>query len=146
MVAHVQVQTLFVLLGALMVLQRKQTTEAQELVAELGGPKITTVADELWFNESVAVMVITPVVIAALLALYETAAPAWQHWRTCVAMNPAFPPSMADFFLRGRIACVVCTHRPTMRHQAGLERIFACLSVADVVSQVGPRRCLAMCV
>lgn len=48
------------------------------------------------------VMVMLPVLIALLLAAVDTAAPGYHHWRECVAMNPAFPPSVADFFFRGQ--------------------------------------------
>lgn len=65
---------------------------------------IPSAADEQWFNEAVAVMVITPIAIAIMLAVYEAVVPAYTYWRSCVAMNPAFPPSAVDFFLRGQCA------------------------------------------
>ena len=73
------------------------------MIEELKGSSPTgNVADEEWYNLSVAVMVCLPLAIALLLAAVATVSPAWNHWRECVADNPAFPPSIADFFLRGQ--------------------------------------------
>lgn len=85
-----------------MVLQRSQTEDAQDVIRELDGPPAQSAADEKWFNEAVAIMVITPIALAILLALCESLVPAYDHWRSCVAINPAFPPSAMDFFLRGQ--------------------------------------------
>ena len=43
-----------------------------------------------------------PILIAVVLGAFSTIYPAWEHWRECVAVNPAFPPSAFDFFLRGQ--------------------------------------------
>lgn len=48
-----QVQTLFVLLAALLVLMRSQIVEATELIDKLHGPPMeNSSADEQWFNQA----------------------------------------------------------------------------------------------
>ena len=52
--------------------------------------------------EAIAVMVILPMILAVILAFGSTWAPAFAHWRECVARNPTFPPSAWDFFVLGQ--------------------------------------------
>ena len=53
-----------------------------------------------------------PSLLVLVLALGATLVPAYKQWRQSVMCNPAFPPSFADFFMRGevRVSSLITSH------------------------------------
>lgn len=85
-----QIQTLFVMLTALVDLFRQQLETAESMIDRLDGPPSQTILDEQWFRDAVAVMVITPIAIAGMLAsaaacyrVFRAPHNAWTHTRRC---------------------------------------------------------------
>lgn len=58
--------------------------------------------DELWFTNIIAFMVCSPGGLAIVMGANDTYVSYFKHWRELRRSNPAFPPSLADFFLRGQ--------------------------------------------
>ena len=58
-----------------------------------------------------------------LLALFGTLYPVYASWRECVAVNPAFPPSFVDFFMRGQTTCLPGHERLTKAMPKDVKRL-----------------------
>lgn len=86
---------------------------------------------------------VCPDAVHAGLAMAETLKPGYEHWRECVAVNPAFPPSMMDFFLRGQTTCLPGHERLTESMPPDVAEY---LTVAEEDLEANARQChLQLC-
>lgn len=97
-----QVITLCTFIVCLTQLMRRKLTNSFYMIEQLDGPEMDVTIDEWWFNNFVAFSVCAPVGIALLLAMIDTYWTYYSHWRHLIHVNPAFPPSAFDFWLRGQ--------------------------------------------